>query len=319
MGARAAVRGGPPAAAGRPAAAVPARHARAALPDARRTAVRPLPHLGLGRQDERLGTRQPADGRPRLRRPGAGRLGHPVADPLRGHRPYYDRVEQLIGVTGGDDDSDSLPGSRYHLPPVRPALHGGDPDPRGRAPRHPERAHSPRRPDPAAQRTQRLPLLRRLRRRLPDRLLLQRHRLSPAARHRDRAAGDRLGRGRGAGDDRRRGPGLGRAVLRAPRAAPSATSGRARSWSPPRRWTPPASCSTRRRRVTRTGSATATTSSDATTASRSASTATASSRNSSAAATPTTTASAAATPTSPASTIASGGWTTCAASASRCG
>ena len=34
--------------------------------------------------------------------------------------PYYDRVEQLIGVTGGDDDSDSLPGSRYHLPPVRP-------------------------------------------------------------------------------------------------------------------------------------------------------------------------------------------------------
>ena len=34
--------------------------------------------------------------------------------------PYYDRVEQLIGVTGGDDDSDSLPGSRHHLPPVRP-------------------------------------------------------------------------------------------------------------------------------------------------------------------------------------------------------
>ena len=34
--------------------------------------------------------------------------------------PYYDRVEQLIGVTGGDDDSDSLPGSRYHLPPVKP-------------------------------------------------------------------------------------------------------------------------------------------------------------------------------------------------------
>ena len=34
--------------------------------------------------------------------------------------PYYDRVEQLIGVTGGDDDSDSLPGSRHHLPPVKP-------------------------------------------------------------------------------------------------------------------------------------------------------------------------------------------------------
>jgi choline dehydrogenase-like flavoprotein len=31
--------------------------------------------------------------------------------------PYYDRVDQLIGVCGGDDDSDSLPGSKYHLPP----------------------------------------------------------------------------------------------------------------------------------------------------------------------------------------------------------
>ncbi len=31
--------------------------------------------------------------------------------------PYYDKVDQLIGVCGGDDDSDSLPGSKYHLPP----------------------------------------------------------------------------------------------------------------------------------------------------------------------------------------------------------
>lgn len=34
--------------------------------------------------------------------------------------PYYDRVDQLIGVCGGDDDQDSLPGSRYHLPPPAP-------------------------------------------------------------------------------------------------------------------------------------------------------------------------------------------------------
>ena len=34
--------------------------------------------------------------------------------------PYYDKVEQLIGVCGGDDDSDSLPGSKYHLPPPAP-------------------------------------------------------------------------------------------------------------------------------------------------------------------------------------------------------
>jgi choline dehydrogenase-like flavoprotein len=31
--------------------------------------------------------------------------------------PYYDQVDQLIGVCGGDDDGDSLPGSRYFLPP----------------------------------------------------------------------------------------------------------------------------------------------------------------------------------------------------------
>jgi choline dehydrogenase-like flavoprotein len=34
--------------------------------------------------------------------------------------PYYDQVEQLIGVCGGDDDSDALPGSRFLLPPPRP-------------------------------------------------------------------------------------------------------------------------------------------------------------------------------------------------------
>ncbi|MBI3210941.1 MAG: GMC family oxidoreductase [Candidatus Solibacter usitatus] len=34
--------------------------------------------------------------------------------------PYYDKVDQLIGVCGGNDDQDSLPGSRFHLPPPRP-------------------------------------------------------------------------------------------------------------------------------------------------------------------------------------------------------
>jgi len=33
---------------------------------------------------------------------------------------YYDQVDQLIGVCGGPDDQDSLPGSRYHLPPPAP-------------------------------------------------------------------------------------------------------------------------------------------------------------------------------------------------------
>ena len=34
--------------------------------------------------------------------------------------PYYDHVDQLIGVCGGDDSSDALPGSRYHMPPPAP-------------------------------------------------------------------------------------------------------------------------------------------------------------------------------------------------------
>lgn len=34
--------------------------------------------------------------------------------------PYYDKVDQLIGVCGGDDDQDSLPGSKYHLPAPPP-------------------------------------------------------------------------------------------------------------------------------------------------------------------------------------------------------
>lgn len=38
--------------------------------------------------------------------------------------PYYDKVEQLIGVCGGDDDQDSLPGSKYYLPP--PAMRCGE-------------------------------------------------------------------------------------------------------------------------------------------------------------------------------------------------
>ena len=38
--------------------------------------------------------------------------------------PYYDRVEQFIGVCGGSDDQDSLPGSKFHLSP--PAMRCGE-------------------------------------------------------------------------------------------------------------------------------------------------------------------------------------------------
>jgi choline dehydrogenase-like flavoprotein len=35
-------------------------------------------------------------------------------------KPYYDRVDHFIGVCGGDDDQDCLPGSQYHLPAPAP-------------------------------------------------------------------------------------------------------------------------------------------------------------------------------------------------------
>lgn len=34
--------------------------------------------------------------------------------------PYYDRVEEMIGVCGGTDDSDALPGSKFMQPPPAP-------------------------------------------------------------------------------------------------------------------------------------------------------------------------------------------------------
>jgi choline dehydrogenase-like flavoprotein len=35
-------------------------------------------------------------------------------------KPYYDQVDQLIGVCGGPEDLDILPGSQFHLPPPAP-------------------------------------------------------------------------------------------------------------------------------------------------------------------------------------------------------
>lgn len=53
---------------------------------------------------------------------GPARDGWDIPWPIRYKdiAPYYDKVEQLIGVCGGDDDQDSLPGSRYHLPAPAP-------------------------------------------------------------------------------------------------------------------------------------------------------------------------------------------------------
>lgn len=53
---------------------------------------------------------------------GPARDGWEIPWPIRYKdiAPYYDKVDQLIGVCGGDDDQDSLPGSRYHLPAPPP-------------------------------------------------------------------------------------------------------------------------------------------------------------------------------------------------------
>ncbi len=50
------------------------------------------------------------------------RDGWEVAWPFRYKdiAPYYDNVDCLIGVNGGDDDEPWLPASRYHMPPRRP-------------------------------------------------------------------------------------------------------------------------------------------------------------------------------------------------------
>jgi choline dehydrogenase-like flavoprotein len=53
---------------------------------------------------------------------GPSRDGWEIPWPIRyaDIAPYYDKVDQLIGVYGGDDDSDSLPGSKFFLPPPGP-------------------------------------------------------------------------------------------------------------------------------------------------------------------------------------------------------
>ena len=53
---------------------------------------------------------------------GPAKDGHEIPWPIRYKdiAPYYDKVDQQIGVCGGLDDQDSLPGSRFHLPAPSP-------------------------------------------------------------------------------------------------------------------------------------------------------------------------------------------------------
>ena len=212
--------------------------------------------------------------RPGFRGPGAATAGR-----FRGRSatadiaPYYDKVDQLIGVCGGDDDSESLPGSKYHLPPPAPRCGERLLQKARRLARHPHRRRPPRQHDAIGARLPALPLLRRLRPRLRHRVVLLLGRSPAAVRAGDGEARDSIERRRGARAGRRR---------RARRAACSTSTARpareqqvlrqGRGRRPPAASTRRASCSTRRSSAIRTASATAPTSSAAICASRSAST-----------------------------------------------
>ena len=66
--------------------------------------------------------------------------------------PYYDQVDQLIGVCGGDDDQDSLPGSKFHSTGAVAALRRAADAKSREADRHLHCRRPPRRVDAAAQR-----------------------------------------------------------------------------------------------------------------------------------------------------------------------
>ena len=78
--------------------------------------------------------------------------------------PYYDKVEELIGVCGGDDDSETLPGSKFLQPAPAPRCAERLLQKGGEVAGHRHRRRPPRQHDQADARLSALPLLRRLRR-----------------------------------------------------------------------------------------------------------------------------------------------------------
>jgi choline dehydrogenase-like flavoprotein len=137
--------------------------------------------------------------------------------------PYYDQVDQLIGVCGGSDDSEVLPGSKYHLPPPAPRCGERLLWKAFDKVEHPDRADAAREHDAPGARLPRLPLLRQLRARVRHGLVLQLGRSPAAVRAEDGPARAAVQRGRRARPRERQGARRGRAVLR-----PEDRQGRAR-------------------------------------------------------------------------------------------
>ena len=97
--------------------------------------------------------------------------------------PYYDQVEQLIGVCGGTDDSEVLPGSKFLQPPRDPGVASAccrAASPSSDGGRRPTREHDP------ADAVSTVSLLRQLRRRLRHGILLLLGRSLATVRDEDR-------------------------------------------------------------------------------------------------------------------------------------
>ena len=199
---------------GRSAAVVLPGHEGTALPGPRGQALRPDAGVGPGRQDQRVGPRQPAPVGDGLQGGSGGRLGDPVAHLLRRH---------LAVLRQGRGDDRRLRRGRRLRDAARqqvPAAGAGAALRRAAAAEgrevagHRRRRRPPRQHDQADPRLSALPLLRRVRRRLRHGVVLLLRRSPDPVRAQDRQARDPAERGRRARPGRRQGQGARCPVLR---------------------------------------------------------------------------------------------------------
>ena len=184
--------------------------------------------VGPRRQDQHLGTRQPAlqrDGLPRRR---ARRLGHPLADPLQRRRAVLRQGRSADRRVRWRRRLRLAAGQQVLPAAADDALRRGGAVARGPAAEDAVRAHPPRGEDGGAQRLPGVPSLRAVRARLRHGVVLLLGRPSAARRAEDRQARDPLQRRRRPRARGRQGPREGRAVLRSEDRAgtPGARQGR---------------------------------------------------------------------------------------------
>ena len=130
--------------------------------------------------------------------------------------PYYDQVEQLIGVNGGTDDSDVAPRQQIPAAAARASVRRTAAATSDGEAEYPRRRRSSRQYDAPDARLSRVSLLRQLRQRVRHGLVLLLGRSPAAVCAADRQVGTALERGGRADPDRRERTRIGRAVLRSP-------------------------------------------------------------------------------------------------------